>query len=462
MDRNTILGILSTDEGEREITVGEFLDLLNRVTKEGSREAEDMDLMKSILKAISKAAEEHPDIVDTEANAAALAYFAGLLEELEAIAPAALDPDSQPTEEELRRIVEIFARDAFPVAPAPRGIDNLLNIYRREAFKKTITKTFKDAGREITCKITIATQFPITIVEQKILHEILISFAELNFYGSRNDNLCLTIPIPLTRTMQYLGLKTSYGMKKQFVKRWKDRILPALHNTYIEIEYKGAKKGDPRYKSVRTYLGGGTYTPPSIADDIIWFKINPDFAPIINTKNQITYYKAMLYLQSPTAFYICGKLLRHYFKYGNQIRGTNKTLRIKTLLESCPDLIPSYEESEAADRGHWRRNIQDKLEGALAEIEAAGIFKCRYKYKGGDKALTSDKARMTYNEWSLLYIQFDLIPEEPDQTDRLERKQAKLAKAKEKRALKEAELIVKADAIQRRKEREAKKAAENG
>jgi len=85
MNRNTILGILSTDEGEREITVREFLDLLNRVTKEGNRKAEDIDLTKTILKAISKTVEEHPDIVSTETEAAGMDYFARLLEELEGL-----------------------------------------------------------------------------------------------------------------------------------------------------------------------------------------------------------------------------------------------------------------------------------------------------------------------------------------------------------------------------------------
>lgn len=460
MDRNTILGVINTDEESREVTIGEFLELLNRVTGEESRAAEDVDLMKAILKAISKAAEEHPDIVDTEANAAAMAYFAGLLDDLETFEPTEASTAAQPTEEELRRIVEIFARDAFPVAPAPRGIDNILNIYQRGGFKKTITTKFRDGGKDITCKMIITSPFPITIREQKILHEILISFSEINFHGAR-ENICLNIPIPLTRTMEYLGLKTSYGMKKQFSMKLQNEILTALSNINIQIVYSGGKGKDKRYDNIKTNLGGGT-TKVSISDDLIWFKINPDFAQYINTRNLTRYHEKMLYLQNPTAFYICGKLLRHYFKDGNRQRGANNTLRIKTLLESCPDLIPSYEESEAADRGHWRRNIQDKLEGALAEIEAAGIFKCRYKYKGGDKALTSDKARMTYGEWSLLYIQFDLIPEEPDQTDRLEHKRARLEKAKEKRALKEAELMVKADAIQRKKERKAKKAAENG
>jgi len=462
MSRNTILGILSTDEGEREITVGEFFDLLNRVTKEGSREAKDMDLMKSILKAISKTVEERPDIVSTETEAAGMKYLADLLDELEAAAPATLDPDSQPTEEELRRIVEIFARDAFPVAPAPRGIDNLLNIYQREGFKKTTTTKFREGGKNITCKMTIQSRDPITIREQKLLHEILISFSEINYHGAR-ENLCVNIPIPLTWTMQCLGLKTSYGMKKQFSMKLQNEILPALNNLSMEVVYTGGKKGEKRYDTIKTTLGGGT-TRVNIGDDLIWFKINEDFLPYINTRNLTRYHAKMITLQNPTAFYLCGKLLRHYFKDGNRQRAhpTNNIIRIKTLLESCPDLIPSYEESEAADRGHWKRNIQDKLEGALAEIEAAGIFKCGYRHKGGEKVLTSEKARMTYGEWSLLYVQFDLIPEEPDQTERLERKQARLEKAKEKQALKEAELIVKADAIEKRKERKAKKAAENG
>ena len=111
---------------------------------------------------------------------------------------------------------------------------------------------------------------------------------------------------------------------------------------------------------------------------------------------------------------------------------------------------------QQTDPGHWIRRIKGPLEEALNEIQKAGLFSWQYCKKGLAEATPQEIHSNDFQKWSTLYITFKLIPDEPDQTERLEHKQQRIEAAQAKQALKDAETIIQADKIQKRKERKKK------
>ena len=162
---------------------------------------------------------------------------------------------------------------------------------------------------------------------------------------------------------------------------------------------------------------------------------SPELANYLVERNLITQYPTKLLGISgrqPTAYFIGRKLAEHYNIDNNINRGTNDRISIPALLKVTD--LPSYEEVQKKDRGHWVERIKEPLERALDVLTAEGVLK-DWKYthaKGVD--LTEDEAYSitSYPEYEKLYLLFTPA-DKVDHTERIEAKQEAREKARKKR-----------------------------
>lgn len=340
---------------------------------------------------------------------------------------------------------------AFMTVPRPAGIEELLRIYSNR--KEENGLRIRENG------IRISFSGRLGIDEQRINDMIMLSFSNNNPYKA-TKNLNTIVELPLNEVMDVLGRPQTDANKKKFRQQLRKEILPTIAHQHIELV-------KPDGSALRVEVGGGSWAVDARRNKIM-MRISPEFATFINTGALSQYSSKTLRLgtqKKPLPFYLARKLQDHYFMDGNRKRKdkegnphpTNDIIGVRTLLTFCEDMLESYEYIQETDRGHWIRRIRTPLEEALNQIQEAGLFRWEY-CKAGMKPATPQEIRTTdFNKWSQLYITVMLIPDEPNQTKRLENKQRRLEAAAEKKALKDAETIVKADKIERRKARQARK-----
>ena len=342
----------------------------------------------------------------------------------------------------------------FMVIPRPKGIDNFLKIHT-VGNTGVQTREYEAGVKKVTFKGNLG------IEEQKIHDMIGIAVINNNNYKARN-NFDTLVDIPLTEIMRKLGRPINYNNKKQFARKLIKDILPSIHNTYIEYEMKDGKKKD--YKIGRVTVGGGRMEA-NVKKDRVYFRVSPEYAYFLNAAPLSQFNSKALELgtkKKPQAYYMYRKMQEHYSMDANRSRSTHNILSVTALLDFCSEVIPSFEWVQENDQGHWIRRIRKPFEDALNEIKEKGIFEWSYCKKGMAEVTEKETRTTDYTKWSKLYITFRLIPDEPDQSQRLENKKQRIEAAQAKKDLREAETIIKADKIQRRKERADKKAGKTG
>ena len=342
------------------------------------------------------------------------------------------------------RIAEFLKgqRDFLPVA-RPRQMEDFLKINDSGA---GVTRKFKNSTITFTGRLGLD--------EQKIAEMLRMSFTEMNPYKAKSG-LKTLVSLPLTDVMDALGRNPNPNNKKAFVRLLNREILPAINNVHIALESISEKHAE----TISIYVGGG-YFEASTRKDRVLFRFSPEYAQYINTNSLSQYHKNSFRLGSarnPLPFYLNMKLQDHYFKDANRQRGTNMILSVSSILEFCADTL-EYEYILETDPTHWKRKIKERLERALDEIQAGGIFKWSYCGAALKEIPQAKIEGADFYEWSKLYITFQLIPEEPDQSERLQRKQERIEAAREKKELEDDKATVEADRIRKRRR---KKAAQN-
>lgn len=175
-------------------------------------------------------------------------------------------------------------------------------------------------------------------------------------------------------------------------------------------------------------------TRVAIRNGEIKIAFSPEIANYLVERNLITQYPTKLLKISgrkPTAYYIGRKLAEHYNIDNNQLRGTHDRISIPALL-AVTDL-PSYEDVERTDRGHWERRIKDPLEEALDTLTEEGVLKdWKYTHAKGVELTEEEAYNITsYKDFASLYLLFTPA-DKVDHTDRIEAKQEARAKARSK------------------------------
>lgn len=298
--------------------------------------------------------------------------------------------------------------------------------------------------RELNATLSISTD--------KLLSTAIASFTQHNdFRGSKKKELNRGVSIPLKEYAQLAGYdviehetstpeeaeKERKRVKNQLdnARRAIRKDLNIIHASTLtwEEDIKGKSKDFARV-SIATYTG--------IRNGEIQISFSPEIANYLAERNLITYYPTKLLGISgrkPTPYKIGKKLAEYYHQDRNTERGTNNRISIPALL-AVTDL-PSYEEVQATDRGHWAERIKEPFEKALDELTKEKIIKdWEYTHAKG-VPLTDEEAGniTTYSDWINLYLLFSLT-EEVDQTERLKAKREARAKQEKKKRAKKSKI----------------------
>lgn len=439
----TLFAVATLEDGsEKPLTGATLLALMQRGLDEEKPDAEAADKLKFLLGSMLDYAATQKDLLSDPVTAKTLDAMRTIFEYL------------QQGIESVEELDKFFREQTeFMAIPRPAGIEDFLSINAGKGSKEITLKDF--ANTKITFEGRLA------IDEQKINEMIRLAFASSNPYKAKTG-LNTLIELPFTDTMEILGRAQTERNRKEFSRQLRKEMLPAIAHQHIDI-----KATDGSF--IHMEIGGG-YFAVNVRKDKIYFKISEPYAAYLNAGALSQYSSKTLRLGSqkkPLPFYLAIKLQDQYFHDGNRKRKdkqgnpqpTNNILAIKTLLNFCADNIPSYEYVQQTDRGHWVRQIRQPLEEALNEIQSAGLFSWQYCKRGLAEATPQEIRTNDYRKWSSLYITFRLIPDEPDQTERLEHKQERLEAAQAKQALKDAETLIKADKIEKRKARQQKKSS---
>ena len=427
----SVFAIMELPDGSKKfLTERDFIEMMARGTDLAHPDADAQGILKNLLGAMLEYVKTRPELAESPNGIKTL-------ENMQLIYDFLMQENPEDALEQF-----LQGQKAFMAVPRPAGIENLLKISAKDNGELTI-KEFENG------KITFSGR--LAFDEQKVNEMIRIAFSNANHYKTKKG-LNTLIELPFTKTMETLG-RTN---KKLFSRQLRKEMLPTIAHQYIEMTLNNGS-------FLHTEVGGGYYVV-DVRKDKIFFKISDPYAAYLNTGALSLYSNKTLQLGSqknPLPYYIATKLQDQYFHDGNRQKGTNCILAVKTLLSFCEDTLPSYEYVQKTDRGHWVDRIRKPLEAALNDIQDIELFNWQYCKKGLAEATPQEINTNDYSKWSSLYITFTLIPDEPDQSERLENKRKKIEEAQAKKAIKDAETMIKADKIQRRQERKKKKEAES-
>lgn len=136
--------------------------------------------------------------------------------------------------------------------------------------------------------------------------------------------------------------------------------------------------------------------------------------------------------RNPRTYNVGWKLALHHSIDNNRARGTANIISVTSLLDACGD-IPTFEEIQASkDRGHWEQRIKTPLEKALDAAQESKVI-LSWEYCNGKGTPLDDRqiAIPDYHTFIALYVHFEMM-EEPDQSERLQRKAERIEAAKKR------------------------------
>lgn len=434
---NTVVTIIHAPNGSEEMITGnDVIDLIQRSLDEENPDSKAADKLVLLIGTLLDGVADQPEFSEDPVLIRMMEGMRLIYSYLQGV------ESGEKLDKFLKGDIEFMA------IPRPAGLEEFLNI-NTGGIKDDVH--IKDLG---DLKVTFKGRLGID--EQKIHEMLRLAFSSNNIYGNKT-RLNTLVEIPFTYTMKILKRTPTERNRKAFSSQLKQEILPAIAQAYIEINTK---------EGWLTISVGGGIKAVNVRRDKIYFQLSDAYAAYLNTKHMSQYNSKTLMLgnqRNPLPFYLAIKLQDQYFHDGNkrrrdrnkELRPVNDVLQVKTILKFCSNdmnkCLPSYEEVQAKDNGHWVRRIRAPLEAALNEIQDAGLFTWNYCKSGKAEATLQEICTNDYKKWSNLYITFKLIPEEPDQTKRLEHKQARIEAALAKKVIKDAETLVKADKIRKRK-----------
>lgn len=189
------------------------------------------------------------------------------------------------------------------------------------------------------------------------------------------------------------------------------------------------KRRNADYKDVRVLQSKG------IRGGYINMRFSEDMAAYLVHAYLMQYPTALQSLdeRNPRTYNIGYKLAYHHSNDNNRAKGTANIISVKVLLEACGDM-PTYEEIQASkNRGHWERLIKEPLEKSLEGNLQSGVI-TSWEYSNS-KGRPLDKDQISIGDYQTfvgLYVHFEMA-EEPDQSERLQRKAQRIEEAKIKK-----------------------------
>ena len=208
--------------------------------------------------------------------------------------------------------------------------------------------------------------------------------------------------------------------------------LALLYSLSLSWTEPGKKQAD--YTDVRILQSKG------IRGGYINMRFSEDIANYLTHAYIMQYPTALQAIdeRNPRTYNVGWKLALHHSMDNNRAKGTANIISVTSLLDACGDM-PSFEDIQASkNRGHWERLIKDPLEKALDAAQNSGVI-VSWEYCNS-KGIPLDDGQVTisdYQTFIALYVHFEMM-EEPDQSERLQRKVERIEAAKKKRPRKKA------------------------
>ena len=223
--------------------------------------------------------------------------------------------------------------------------------------------------------------------------------------------------------------------EKKRAKAQLDNARTAIKKDLDVIHASVVKWEEPIKGRVKDFDRISIVSRTGIRNGEIRISFSPEIADYLIERNLITQYPVKLLSidnRNPNAYYIGRKLAEHFFIDNNQIRGTNDRIGIPALLAVTN--LPSYEEVQKTDRGHWAERIKEPFERALDSLTEEGVLQdWKYTHAKGIELTEEEAYNITsYSDFIQLYLRFTLT-DTVDQSERIEAKQEAREEARKKK-----------------------------
>lgn len=305
----------------------------------------------------------------------------------------------------------------------PKTAAEKIAVWRYENPNGTPQQCIKETG---ISKTKVYAEFKKTdkisgILSDKILTMLHILFTQVN--GKNNkDNPNLTVSISMEECCKLLGIENT---------RSADHALRAEIETlkrFIKARFEFKNKNSKRFMAITLFTG------ISITEKMIYVSFSPEYADFLMKNNSYTQYPAQLLKLEKHEYWIFKKLCEQYMSVDNRLNNTHNIVSINTIIKADKEL-PDIEAAKA--NRHIDRDIISPIDNALEGLETAGLIKAPKQglYVNSKKQPLTNEQSENILKWTTfkdLFIAFD-IPNAPDLTLVIEKKQAKKTKKRSKK-----------------------------
>lgn len=277
----------------------------------------------------------------------------------------------------------------------------------------------------------------------KLLSTAVTQFTNLNHTGEKRQLRQLRVIIPLKEYAKKCGYDVNEHPENdspEAIEKEKKRVKTVLDNVRrkinkdlnilfgASISWKEEIKGNER-----NFLDVHIIGSKGIKSGNILIEFTASMAEYLICLPLTQYPEALYRLdeRNQNAYSIGYKIATYFSMDNNQIRGTANLLKVETLLKNTS--LPTYEEVQEKDRGHWEQRIKEPFENALESLVKCGFLEdWRYSYSKGAELTDKEAENISdYQTFSQLFVYFTL-KNAPNHIARIEEHKEKKENKKKK------------------------------
>lgn len=246
---------------------------------------------------------------------------------------------------------------------------------------------------------------PFSAYSHQILDLLIIELTKQNGLRSKAD-YHLTVFIPLPSFLEYMGIPKTKASRDETLKRLKKEmeLLCSISLAWTETYKINGKEGRKSYDRVGLISGW------TIKKGTLIVTFSDKFGGYLINSHLTSYPAELLKLgnRDANAYFLAKKLAYHSSLKNNVHKGSNECISIKALLDAVPT-IPTIDEVDADDPGHWRRRILAPLEKALNKLSEKGILTWSYCGRGQSEIDDLNEYKTNIFSFMELYIKFKVM-----------------------------------------------------
>lgn len=224
------------------------------------------------------------------------------------------------------------------------------------------------------------------------------------------------IAVPLDEYMELCGLSDKKEARRQV-----NAALALLFD--MSLSYDDSKNG----RKSRNYMDMRIIDKKGIKNGIIYLNFASAFSEMLKECSVMPYYlnilKASKGREHRNSYYMARKIKEHiYMNFG---KTNERKISVRTLLKAAP-FLATEEEVRSSDRRFTDRITKpfiSDLEEACTRLDISSEG-YELHYAGGEKIPDKELEELPYEVFINAYVWFDMPPNYPDQTQRIEKKNA--------------------------------------